>query len=159
MTKAVRIIALIMAILMGVSAIGMIAMYVAAETYDGTSVSASLSGAGTEADPYLISNGADLAYFAANPVDGASYKLVNDIVWSSYVKGAEVPAASNWTPIVFNGNFDGNGKTVSGLCVISDADYVGFVIPDEFVVGYGLDYAQDYRNLPFIGVLDPKAYA
>lgn len=126
MTKAVRIIALIMAILMGVSAIGMIAMYVAAETYDGTSVSASLSGAGTEADPYLISNGADLAYFAANPVDGASYKLTNDIVWSSYVKGAEVPAASNWTPIVFNGNFDGNGKTVSGLCVSSDADYVGF---------------------------------
>ena len=39
------------------------------------------------------------------------------------------------------------------------ADYVGFVIPDEFVVGYGLDYAQDYRNLPYIGVLDPKAYA
>ena len=39
------------------------------------------------------------------------------------------------------------------------ADYVGFAIPDEFVVGYGLDYAQDYRNLPYIGVLDPKAYA
>ena len=46
-------------------------------------------------------------------------------------------------------------RRVNGL----DADYVGFVIPDEFVVGYGLDYAQDYRNLPFIGVLDPKAYA
>ncbi|MHB0870318.1 MAG: hypoxanthine phosphoribosyltransferase [Chloroflexota bacterium] len=33
------------------------------------------------------------------------------------------------------------------------ADYVGFEIPDEFVVGYGLDYAELYRNLPFIGVL------
>ena len=33
-----------------------------------------------------------------------------------------------------------------------NADYVGFEIPDEFVVGYGLDYAGDYRNLPFIGV-------
>jgi hypoxanthine phosphoribosyltransferase len=32
-------------------------------------------------------------------------------------------------------------------------DYVGFEIPDEFVVGYGLDYAQKYRNLPFIGVV------
>lgn len=32
-------------------------------------------------------------------------------------------------------------------------DYVGFVIPDEFVVGYGLDYAQKYRNLPYVGVV------
>jgi len=37
-------------------------------------------------------------------------------------------------------------------------DYVGFVIPDEFIVGYGLDFAQDYRNLPFIGVLKSSAY-
>jgi len=32
-------------------------------------------------------------------------------------------------------------------------DYLGFTIPNEFVIGYGLDYAQQYRNLPFIGVL------
>jgi hypoxanthine phosphoribosyltransferase len=37
-------------------------------------------------------------------------------------------------------------------------DYVGFHIPDRFVVGYGLDYAQRYRNLPFIGVLKPSVY-
>ncbi len=36
--------------------------------------------------------------------------------------------------------------------------YVGFSIPDEFVVGYGLDYAQRYRNLPYIGVLKPEVY-
>ena len=35
-------------------------------------------------------------------------------------------------------------------------DYVGFEIPDEFVVGYGLDYLERYRNLPFIGVLKPR---
>ena len=37
-----------------------------------------------------------------------------------------------------------------------DIDYTGFVIPDEFVVGYGLDYAQKYRNLPYIGVVEPE---
>ena len=38
------------------------------------------------------------------------------------------------------------------------ADYTGFVIPDEFVVGYGLDYRERYRNLPYIGVLKTKVY-
>ncbi len=38
------------------------------------------------------------------------------------------------------------------------ADYVGFNIPDKFVVGYGLDYAEKYRNLPFIGILKPEIY-
>jgi hypoxanthine phosphoribosyltransferase len=38
------------------------------------------------------------------------------------------------------------------------ADYVGFAIPDLFVVGYGLDYAERFRNLPFVGVLKPEAY-
>jgi hypoxanthine phosphoribosyltransferase len=37
-------------------------------------------------------------------------------------------------------------------------DYNGFTIPDHFVVGYGLDYAEKYRNLPFIGILKPDAY-
>ncbi len=38
------------------------------------------------------------------------------------------------------------------------ADYVGFEIPDQFVIGYGLDYAEKYRNLPFVGVLKPEMY-
>jgi hypoxanthine phosphoribosyltransferase len=39
------------------------------------------------------------------------------------------------------------------------ADYYGFHVPDEFVVGYGLDYAERYRNLPYIGVLKPEIYS
>jgi hypoxanthine phosphoribosyltransferase len=54
------------------------------------------------------------------------------------------------------------------ICVLLDkperrvekigADYVGFTVPDEFVVGYGLDFAERYRNLPFVGVLHPHIY-
>jgi hypoxanthine phosphoribosyltransferase len=54
------------------------------------------------------------------------------------------------------------------ICVLLDkmerrevevpVDYRGFVIPDHFVVGYGLDYAEKYRNLPYVGVLKPEVY-
>ncbi|MBV9467851.1 MAG: hypoxanthine phosphoribosyltransferase, partial [Abitibacteriaceae bacterium] len=39
-----------------------------------------------------------------------------------------------------------------------DVDYIGFEVPDEFVVGYGLDFAQRYRNLPYVGILRPEVY-
>lgn len=39
------------------------------------------------------------------------------------------------------------------------ADLAGFTVPDEFVVGYGLDYCQQYRNMPYIGVLKPEVYS
>ena len=39
------------------------------------------------------------------------------------------------------------------------ADYTGFTIPNEFVVGYGLDYNEHYRNLPYIGILKPEVYS
>ena len=60
------------------------------------------------------------------------------------------------------------GAASVSLCVLLDKparrekpikpDYVGFTVPDEFVVGYGLDYADRYRNLPYIGVLKPEIY-
>lgn len=46
-------------------------------------------------------------------------------------------------------------RTVKDL----SADYVGAEIPDEFIVGYGLDYAEEYRNLPYVGVLKPEMYS
>ena len=42
--------------------------------------------------------------------------------------------------------------------VTLQADYVGYAVPDEFVVGYGLDYNEHYRNLPYVGILKPEVY-
>lgn len=39
------------------------------------------------------------------------------------------------------------------------ADYIGFSVPDKFVIGYGLDYDEKYRNLPYIGILKPEVYS
>ncbi len=39
-----------------------------------------------------------------------------------------------------------------------EVDYVGFIIPDYFVIGYGLDYAEKYRHLPYIGILKEEMY-
>ena len=39
-----------------------------------------------------------------------------------------------------------------------EADYVGFTIPNEFVIGYGLDFNQKYRNLPYVGILKEECY-
>lgn len=47
----------------------------------------------------------------------------------------------------------------SGRKVDLKADYIGFEVPDAFVVGYGLDFAEKYRNLPYIGILKPAVYS
>ncbi|MBF0908371.1 MAG: hypoxanthine phosphoribosyltransferase, partial [Atopobium sp.] len=49
-------------------------------------------------------------------------------------------------------------KDIEGKRPAVDPRYVGTHVPDKFVVGYGLDYAERYRNLPFVGVLKPSVY-
>ena len=90
-------------------------------------------------------------------IAGKHVLLIDDIIDS----GATFAAISD----MLRQNKPASLKTVA-LCDKAErringmeADYVGFKIPDEFVVGFGLDYAGDYRNLPYIGVLKPAVYA
>jgi len=65
-------------------------------------------------------------------------------------------------------NLESRGALSISLCTLLDkperrkvhidVKYKGFDIPDEFVVGYGIDFAEKYRNLPFVGILKPEAY-
>ena len=59
---------------------------------------------------------------------------------------------------VIDGGLLDSGLRIERRRVPLHVDYSGFTIPDEFVVGYGLDYAEKYRNLPDIGVLRPEIY-
>ena len=90
-------------------------------------------------------------------IAGKHVLLIDDIIYS----GVTFAAISD----MLRQNKPASLKTVA-LCDKAErringmeADYVGFKIPDEFVVGFGLDYAGDYRNLPYIGVLKPAVYA
>lgn len=90
-------------------------------------------------------------------ITGRHVVLVEDIIDSgltlSYLKeffGARKPASIR--TISFLDKVDRHPANLK-------TDYCGFDIPDEFVVGYGLDYANYYRNLPYIGILKPEVYA
>lgn len=90
-------------------------------------------------------------------ITGKHVLLIDDIIDS----GVTFAAISNMLKVHKPASLktvalcDKSERRVNGL----QADYVGFNIPDEFVVGYGLDYAGDYRNLPYIGVLKSSVYA
>lgn len=47
-------------------------------------------------------------------------------------------------------------RKIGRQSILFEPDYVGFEIPDKFVIGYGLDYNDDYRHLPYIGIYDPQ---
>lgn len=91
-----------------------------------------------------------------HPIEGKHVLVVEDIVDSGLTLSYLIESLSSRHPASL--------KT----CVLLDKperrvvdftpDYLGFEIPDEFVIGYGLDYAEKYRNLPYIGVLKREVY-
>ena len=90
-------------------------------------------------------------------IEGKHVLLVDDIIDSGVTFAAITDVLRQQKPASIKtiALCDKAECRVNGL----DADYVGFKIPDEFVVGFGLDYAGDYRNLPYIGVLKSQVYA
>ncbi len=92
----------------------------------------------------------------ANPVAGRHVLVVEDILDTGFTLRYVLEHLNDQKPASIR------------LCTLVDkparrivpitVDYRGFEIPDRFVVGYGLDYAERYRNLPFIGVLKPEVY-
>ena len=93
----------------------------------------------------------------AKPIEGRNVLVVEDILDTGHTLSYVIE------------HLRGQHPSTLGLCALLDkparrvvpitVDYKGFEIPDKFVVGYGLDYAERYRNLPFIGVLKPEVYA
>ena len=91
-------------------------------------------------------------------------KDVDDSVQGEHVLIVEDIIDSGRTLSFLYGLFERRGAKDVKICTLLDkpgrrvvdvpVDYRGFTIPDEFVVGYGLDYAQRYRNLPYIGILE-----
>ncbi|WP_082053522.1 hypoxanthine phosphoribosyltransferase [Gordoniibacillus kamchatkensis] len=90
------------------------------------------------------------------PVEGRDILIVEDIIDSgltlSYL--IDVLERRNARSVAVVALFD----KPTGRSVELEPDYKGFVIPDAFIVGYGLDYAEKYRNLPFVGILKPEIY-
>ena len=89
-------------------------------------------------------------------VEGREVLIVEDIIDSgltlSYL--IDVLERRNAKSVTVVTLFDKPARRTVDL----EADYTGFSLPDEFIVGYGLDYAEHYRNLPFVGILRPEIY-
>lgn len=110
--------------------------------------------------------------YGSGTVSTGNVKIVKDI--SQSVKGKDVLIIED---IVDSGNtlsyiselFAQKGAASVKLCALFDkpsrrvadinVDYIGMEIPDAFIVGYGLDYDEKYRNLPYVGILKPSVYA
>lgn len=93
----------------------------------------------------------------SNPIEGYDVLVVEDILDSgvtlSYLlELLKTKGARSISLVTMLDKPDRRKKPVK-------LDYKGFTIPDEFVVGYGLDYDEKYRNLPYIGVLKPEIYS
>ena len=115
-------------------------------------MSASSYGSGT------VSSGlVDIKLDTSEPITGRDVLLVEDILDSGLTLNFVKERLLSMEPASLK------------ICTLLDkperrrvdiyADYIGFTIPNEFVVGYGLDYKEFYRNLPFVGVLKPEVYS
>ena len=114
-------------------------------------LSASSYGSGTESSGQV-----KLKLDLADDISGRDVLIIEDIVDSGNTLSKLLPELQK------------RGPASLKVCALLDkperrrvplhVDYFGFTIPDEFVVGYGLDYAEKYRNLPDIGVLDSRVY-
>lgn len=102
------------------------------------------------------SGSVDVRLSCSENIEGCHVLLVDDIIDSGVTMEAITRLLQTRKPASIKkvALCDKPSRRVNKL----NADYVGFEIPDEFVVGYGLDYAGDYRNMPFIGVLKPEVY-
>jgi hypoxanthine phosphoribosyltransferase len=89
-------------------------------------------------------------------VEGRDVLIVEDIIDSGLTLSYLIDVLERRNALSVNvvALFDKPGRRTSDL----NADYTGFTIPDAFVVGYGLDYAEKYRNLPYVGV-KPEVYS
>lgn len=90
------------------------------------------------------------------PIDGRHVLLVEDIIDTGntlYVLKNQL-MARNPASVKICALLDKKARRVADI----EADYVGFPCEDEFVVGYGLDYAEKYRNLPYVGILKRSVY-
>ncbi|TVX95810.1 hypoxanthine phosphoribosyltransferase [Cohnella terricola] len=89
-------------------------------------------------------------------VEGRDIIIVEDIIDSGLTLSYLIDVLERRNALSVNvvALFDKPGRRTVDL----NADYTGFIIPDAFVVGYGLDYAEKYRNLPYVGVLKPEIY-
>lgn len=96
-----------------------------------------------------------------------NYDISADITGRHIVIVEDILDSGN-TLYNLKGHLMDRGAASVKLCVLLDKparrekaiepDYTGFTVPDEFVVGYGLDYADRYRNLPYVGILKPEVY-
>ncbi len=94
----------------------------------------------------------------SQPVDGRHVIIVEDIVdtGNTLTYLTKVLASRGCASVKIATLLDKPSRRAPGVTL--QADYSGFVVENEFVVGYGLDYAEQYRNLPYIGVLKPEVY-
>jgi hypoxanthine phosphoribosyltransferase len=90
-------------------------------------------------------------------VEGRDVLIVEDIIDSGLTLSYLIDVLERRNALSVNvvALFDKPGRRTVDL----NADYTGFTIPDAFVVGYGLDYAEKYRNLPYVGVLKSEIYS